>query len=464
MPSTISVVLALSTASLLACSPSKSNDGLQLQLELSEIIPTVGTVTWSADFATADDAQLFYGIDGDLDQVRPLSLDGSETLLLGLKAGHDYQAQLLIDHDGETLQSEVTEFEIEAAPSSLPDVDLEVFDEDAASDGFLITPIFTSPAAPVIIDTDGDYVWWYIPDNSEEVNYSRVELSPDGQSVLAWTLNVSIGGGGGGGGGGAQTATGGDQALLEISWDGTDVVNTHIPDGHHDMVALPDGTLAYLEFDVREDDGEQFEGDQIVELAPDGTSTVIWSFWDDFDPSEGTGDSPGQTWSHANALDYVEAEDAYYVGSLGFQGIIKIDRVSGTPEWVLGGRYSDFTEPDLGTTLYEFQHQFDRVDEGILVFDNGDQDRYASQAVEYQLDESTQIAELVWSYAPDPSVFSFSLGSVQRLDSGNTYVTFSNQGLIDEVDANGELLWRLKMSLGGAVGYATWLESLYVNE
>ena len=79
-------------------------------------------------------------------------------------------------------------------------------------------------------------------------------------------------------------------------------------------------------------------------------------------------------------------------------------------------------------------------------------------------DDDGDEAELIWSYAPSPTVFSFSLGDVSRLENGNTMVTFSNQGQIDEVDASGEVQWRLNASLGGAVGYATFMEDLYATD
>jgi hypothetical protein len=450
---------------LLACTD--GTPSAELQVELSDVIPTVAAVTWGGDLEVVDSAVLVYGLDGEMTQRRVLSIDGTSTSLLGLKAGRGYRAQVVFEQDGESFESELVKFQTGMAPSSLPDIDVEVYADTSTDHGYILTPIFTSPAAPVIVDTDGDYVWWYIPDNSDEVNYSRVELSADGNSVLAWTLNVN-----GGprddddmsGGGGNGTAVGGEQVLLEVSWDGTEVHTTNYPDGHHDMTVLADGTLAYLEYDYRFVNDTEIQGDRIVELAPDGSQTIVWSFWDDFESSGFTGGPAGTSWTHANALDYEAEEDAYYVSSLSFASILKIDRSTGSLEWVLGGDESDFTDSNIGTDLFSHQHQFQRVNSGILVFDNGDQQRYSSEAVEYRLDEASGTTEQVWRYEADPNVYSFSLGSVQRLNSGNTYVTFSNQGQIDEVSADGELLRRMEMSLGGATGYATWVETLYAQD
>ena len=69
--------------------------------------------------------------------------------------------------------------------------------------------------------------------------------------------------------------------------------------------------------------------------------------------------------------------------------------------------------------------------------------------------------ELVWSYEPDPALFCFSLGDVRRLPSGNTLVDFSVKGQVDEVTPDGDVVWRLTLGMGGALGYMTWLEDLY---
>ena len=53
------------------------------------------------------------------------------------------------------------------------------------------------------------------------------------------------------------------------------------------------------------------------------------------------------------------------------------------------------------------------------------------------------------------------VGDVHRFDSGNTMVAFSTGGQLDEIDADGELVWRLNLDLGGAVGYVLAVDSLY---
>ena len=52
------------------------------------------------------------------------------------------------------------------------------------------------------------------------------------------------------------------------------------------------------------------------------------------------------------------------------------------------------------------------------------------------------------------------LGDVQRLPGGNTLVTYSNEGLIQEIDESENVV--LQISGGeNRIGYTLWRETLY---
>jgi hypothetical protein len=63
-------------------------------------------------------------------------------------------------------------------------------------------------------------------------------------------------------------------------------------------------------------------------------------------------------------------------------------------------------------------------------------------------------ASQVFTYYPDPPLYSYAYGDVSRLPDGSTLVTFSVSGQMDLVDADGELQWRLNALFGGAFGYS----------
>ncbi len=56
-----------------------------------------------------------------------------------------------------------------------------------------------------------------------------------------------------------------------------------------------------------------------------------------------------------------------------------------------------------------------------------------------------------------PGTTSSVLGDVQRLPNGNTLVTFSIAGTMDEIDASGSVV----QHISGPGGYADWRETLY---
>lgn len=445
------LVLALGACTEATDYDDATGDGtFEIDAIVSDVIPTVVTVEWSAGGEAIDDAYLEFGPDDSYGWVAPADLAGDapfETVLLGSKPTSDVHFRVVVVADGETTASEDMSVTTGSVPTALPDMSAETLGD--VDDGFIITSVFAGSPAAVIVDRDGDYVWWYEAP-SDNFNVSRASLTADRQHVVFWSVNLSRSPGEG------DQA---DQELIRVSLDGTQVDRRPEEDGHHDFVVMPDGGITMIEYDVR--DGE--EGDRLVEISPDGEETVLWSVWDDFTSGGGSG-GIGTTFSHFNAIDYYEDEDVYYVSSLGFEGLFKVDRGSGELQWTMGGDESDFELPGGDTDLFDKNHQFHRLDDSMLVFVNSDEDTACSEAREYAYEGDGGEVELVWSYVPDPCVYTFSLGDASRLDSGNTLITFSNQGQIDEVDEAGDVVWQLYASLGGALGYSTFHEDLYPTQ
>ena len=94
----------------------------------------------------------------------------------------------------------------------------------------------------------------------------------------------------------------------------------------------------------------------------------------------------------------------------------------------------------------------------ILFFNNGSQGA-ESIAREVTLDLTAMTAATTWMY--DGNRASQTLGDVQRLWNGNTFITYSNTGVMHEVNASGTLLQSITFSSGGGVGYMSKRQSLY---
>ncbi len=448
IPALLGLLPLLLALLLPACTgdTARGSGAFDVAAEVSEVISTVITVEWTVDLSEPDAAYVEFGPEETYGRTAPADLTGEppyRTVLLGMKPSTEAHYRVVAEAGGETFTSDPGTISTGTAPGGLPEFTAEALGE--VEDGYLVTSLFASSPAAVILDRDGDYVWWYEAP-SEDFQVSRAHLSADRQHVVFWSVNL-------------YNTPPGDtpQKLIRVSLDGTDVVSRTVEEGHHDFTVMPDDGITYIEYDVQ--DG--VDGDRLIEVSPDGEEREIWSVWEDFD-SGGAG-GPGTTFAHFNAIDYYEDEDALYVSSLGLECLLKVDRGSGELLWSMGGDESDFVLDGGNTDFFERNHQFERLDDSIVMFVNGSEQTYCSDVREYAYDEDSFEAELVWSYTPDPCVFSFSLGDVARMDSGNTLVTFSAQGQIDEVDENGDLLWRMNAGLGGAVGYATFLRDLYTD-
>lgn len=442
---------------LLACAGDGDGSGAlasTLDLALSDVIPTVVTASWQAtDGATS--AAVDFGMDGQRTWTAPATLeDGRWTAtLVGLKPGVTATVVAVEQVDGETLESD--EATIETGTSSdMPTLTLGAQEAGAWSEGFLVGTIVTSPAAAVIIDPDGEIVWWF--EDTENDQVGRARLSADGRGV--WVMGINA-------------HNQGYNSLLWISLDGTETNRIDVGDGHHDFVEHEDGSLAWLTHQAQMVDGANLLGDTLTVRAPDGSTSTLWSIfdWRDYDPDEGLqnenggGGNPAAggavMWTHCNSLNYQDG--AYLVGSLGLSALMKIDATTGELLWTFGSRTSDFTDAQGDTSLLELQHQFQLLDDSLLVFENGSTDRGASRAVEFSFDQQTPVVEEIWTYAPDPDLYTFSLGNVQRLEDGSTLVNFATSGQVDHVSPEGQVLWRLSSYLGTAFGYLEHVPTLY---
>ncbi len=428
---------------------------VRADLELSEAMPTVVIVQWEVVLDEVEAALVKFGTDREYGRKARAWIgdDGvARAVLVGMKPSTRYHVQVVEVVGADWNFGPDERIRTGSLATELPDLDVSWFDAEAAHEGYLVTSVLTQPSTAVIIDDEGDYVWAHQPDLGWDRWFiPRARLSEVGEWV-SYLAETTIGSGGGD----AE-----ERAIVRVALDGSWEDAVRVDHAHHDFAELTDGTIAVLMKDRRTVDGELVEGDRLVELGASGEPVTIWSVWDHFeyDPETEYGE-PGTGWTHANALDHEADDDAYYVSLRNLDTIVKIDRAAGDVLWCLGGETSDFLLPDGSSTLFQRQHQFEILDDGVLVFDNGTAERYASRVVEYRLDEEAGTAEPLWEYEADPSLYSLALGDVSRLPSESTMITWSTLGRVDEVSPEGEVLWRLEGDLGGGLGYTTWREAL----
>ena len=411
--------------------------------ELSDGIATVVHVAWKTDEPSIGYVQ--YGPTEALDLNTPIEAEPGQEhriSLLGLHADTLYYYRVVTWEEGDAGASAIAEIRTGDLPVGMPPLTLE----GDGHDQFTLVPILGATTAIVVLDAEGEIVWYHRDDR--DLDFYRARLSLDGKSIIYNAGSVS----------GEPS----DQSeLVRVALDGSGESSIPVPLLAHDFVELPDGTLAAIVVEDREIDGETVRGNKIVEIDSEGEQTTVFSTWDCFDPAESPGDDTENGWTMANALDYDPAEDAYYLGMRNQSSIVKIDRESGECAWVLGTGYATLKFAP-GSARFLHQHQFQVEGNRILVMDNDGGLRRTSRVVEYELDLDTMLATEVWSYVADPTVYTFVLGEPIRYDSGETFVNWSAAGQMERIAADGVTSqWKLNTGAGFVFGFHTLADSLY---
>lgn len=157
---------------------------------------------------------------------------------------------------------------------------------------------------------------------------------------------------------------------------------------------------------------------------------------------------------HANSIAR-DRDDNLVVSCRHLDEIIKIRRSDGSIMWRLGGvgsksrAFTFINDEHDGVTGFSHQHSAVVTRAGtILLFDNGNlKPIQRSRVVEYAIDTVAMTATRVWSYTPEPPLYSPSQGSVEVLPNGNILIGYSatnDQRIAEEVDRNGSVIVQLR--------------------
>jgi len=208
-------------------------------------------------------------------------------------------------------------------------------------------------------------------------------------------------------------------------------------------------------------DGEEFLYLGMTEACPDDipdSTTIVrydpetrevlweWSFCEHYTP-----DKIEEDWDHTNAVVEFPDEDAYLISAKMQNGLFKIDLETEEVVWRLG-KGGDFEIDDpavINPFLRQHAPEFVGPDE-VLLFDNGKGTvREKSGAVQLKFDEDAMTYQITWSWYPDPPIFCHMWGDADRLDNGNTLMTFGRRhqtkdSHLIEVDMAGSEVWHLK--------------------
>ena len=428
---------------LLACSKGPVEN---VEAEITD----VGTVV-RVSFDTKDEttATVLFG-PGDLRYETPPTEKGThhEALLVGLPGLTEAHYQIVVDGEEDEERTIETQF----VPNDFPEITMTGGDHDRFAGVSFILDGQSDPtikAGPALLDPEGRIAWYHL--DHHDLQSFRTRLLKDGSGVVYNLANIS----------GAPAE---NSALVKVPFDGSEETVIPVDFLAHDFVELDDGTLAAIAFEFQPIPAEcpgtwkgkgEVIGNKIVEIAPDGTQSVVWTSWDSYDPCEcfqdlnGDGVADGYGWTFANAVDYDEATESYLVSFHNFDTIVSLKRSTGDLNWAFGSTCTDFHPPK--EARFHWQHQFEWFDDRLLVFDNDGLpfkgEANESRVLEFEFDPVAQTADLIWEYRLGS--FTFVLGDVQRLDGGDTMVTASVSGIMERVTPDGTSPWELSLPAGG---------------
>lgn len=298
-----------------------------------------------------------------------------------------------------------------------------------ANPGFDYMLIKNNTYAPAVLDTDGNLRWL----GADQSDAASTHFSGDAFYV------------------GAQATP----ELRRYDFSGAitavTLASTRYTNFHHDLSAGKQGLLAELDAN---DGGVAILESNLAEIGTDGKILKEWDLAAIFRAAmRAGGDDPsnfvrdGIDWFHMNSAIYVPADDSLLVSSRE-NFVVKLDYKTGHIKWLFGDTtkhwYADY--PSLRALALRLtagkqpigQHTLSIASNGeLLLFNNGLGSR--NQPVEvapgvtrnfstpsrYAIDEQARTAAEVWTYAPEPPIYSDICSSTYETTPGNYLVGYA---------------------------------------
>lgn len=448
-----------------------------------------------------------YGYDGEFDRSTPsvdlVAEQPAEVLVLGMKAGREYQLRPVATVEGQSWTGEPLVFQTEPLPGVWPSCEV-VTDLD---------PIQLDPDEVFCTNVENiDAFWIYCVDRQGEPVWSLAH--PDGHRMMVFQPLSD----------GTIAATGSsDDFLVFFDERGARLIEYpsiwfedrtryfHNWVNPHEVIEIQEGqwTGAVAFIAVTEDwpDGVTHFGAGIVVFDP-LTETVLWDWASHAERMDGVPIDPllpyhryglgysGETWHHANAIIH-EVDDTgheyFWLNLRNQDWIVKIDTETDEVVWRLGyeGDFElvddlDAVEPvPLDPRQWMFRAHAPEVLQSaggrtrFLLFDNGvfrpgldgepDQSELYSRVVEFEIDEVSRRATVVRSFGdPDPlspdHFYSDYYGDANLLPGGQslTYVKGEEGPYVAELSyPDGAEIWRLVCEPEWDIYRALYFPSVY---
>jgi hypothetical protein len=396
---------------------------------------------------------------GDLEATPnyPVTGGAATIAVLGLLPSTRYQCTAVASGPGGVSSSDSVLYRTPALPAALAGVRLEI--TGSAPAGYITTEVPRDSGAFTLAFDSVGRVRWY---RGFAANVGELAMGTEQLPTGNFTVYV-------GASTGAQPV---DGRYIEFQPSGETVREyragaPYYTDSHELLLSFAGGAAAAVQlygYDVRPMDlralggraDQPVAGHVLVRQSVSGATEFLWNAWDHFSLADWVF-VPAHLSSYAN-IDFdhpnslaLDRDGNYIVSFAGLGEITRIDAVTGQILWRLGGRHNEFSIVGDPLGGFGFQHDVRVLENGdLLFFDNGlAHVPPESRALEYRLDLKKMTATLVWEYRHDPPVFNAFVGSVQRVQNGNTLVGYGAANLITEVSSSGQRIWEGRLTVDG---------------
>lgn len=418
-----------------------------ITISQSTAVTSVAIVEWLGDLSVVDpasitDAYVEYGLGDTFTMRAPVDMTAPamRTLVLGMKAGAlTYSIRSVVTAGGATYTSPVHEFETGYAPIAVPTSDVSYRHPSLpVDDGYVLTGTFSGNAYALVADAEGDVVWWTKglddPGGGGATGTSDFTMDWAGKHFYLIATNPENH----------------DSPIRRVSLDGMEVVDFPAGRSHHSLKPVPEGGVVYIA-NILDAKGED-ACDAVVHLDENGALTELFNLAEV---------APVHNHCHCNFVGYDSELDRFFLSSRNYDLAVYVSRAKELI-WSIGrDEYASIVSDDfymgvVGDIIA--LHGLDVYNSGnnLLLFNNTETS--TSRIWGYEFDQTSGTAETIWSYERE-GAGSTELGGVQRLPGGNVQITYSIEGVINQVSPNGEVV--LRMDFSTPIGYGNWRKSLY---
>lgn len=448
-----------------------SDSGTELISDLKVEENKENVLSCRLTFSTTEERKTFVKYYSDTHKGYKISEETAKNehyfFLWGMRENLDYKIEIYSDEEEPELLA-TTEFRSGNAPDHIPAMYLGDRNLEKTAEGFVLFQYAATSydhifPITVMVDTDGEVVWYYEYDQWYLSALGDVAWDPEKQTILIGLLKDAV----------AYDSLAEEAIEIDLEgnivWKSPEIMSYYYGPGswNHAYYKMKDGSVTFPQavYDTC------IIGDRIVNLDADSYAE-LWSwdyrnYFEKPDCSDNTSGDVWLDWTHTNSVSMFKEDGIVYINSRNFSTFFKIDMATGAIIWRLG-KNGDFTfVGNSENPWFELAHEpeINGVNGNkVIFFDNGTAERGFSRIVEYAIDETNMTAEMTFEFDGrdlGKGWWSEYWGDADRMVNDNIFVTagfydMQQTSRFFEVTHEGEVVWELFMEKT-----EDWQTSLY---